>query len=161
MTVLRCDGLPPPCAMNPGIWKMMTILVKLLSAHPSHRFCFLYRHDSSWFKNLLLDEMHNLDDHKSDPWATTSSVWQSLLKIKHRMDSPLKCRIFPDRPTPFSPVHRQRKFSAVFGAISALSSISMRPCNNKQAGWGFTDCELRYIGLKVDLFLRSSILFHS
>ena len=163
MTVRQCDGLPPPCAMNPGIWKIWQIVAKLLSAHPSHKFYFLQCHGLSWFKNLLLDEMHNLDGDKNDPWATTSSVWQCLLRSNtgHRMDSPLKCRIFPDRPTPFSPVHRQRKFSAVFGAISALSSISMRPCNNKQAGWGFTDCELRYIGLKVDLFLRSSILFHS
>ena len=40
---------------------------------------------------------------------------------------PLKWRILPDRPTPFSPVHKQRKFSAVKGMISARSSISMRP----------------------------------
>ena len=40
---------------------------------------------------------------------------------------PLKCRIFPDRPTPFSPVQRQRKFSAVRGTTSDRSSISIRP----------------------------------
>lgn len=28
-------------------------------------------HGLSWFNNLLLDEMHNLNDDKSDPWATT------------------------------------------------------------------------------------------
>lgn len=40
---------------------------------------------------------------------------------------PLKCRGLPERPVPFSPVHRQRKFSAVLGATSARSSITMRP----------------------------------
>lgn len=73
-------------------------------------------------------------------------IWQSLLRSNtgHRMDSPLKCRIFPDRPTPFSPVHKQRKFSAVFGAISALSSISMRPCNNKKLREVSTDCYMKW-----------------
>ena len=40
---------------------------------------------------------------------------------------PLKCSIFPDLPTPFSPVQRQRKFSAVRGTTSDRSSISIRP----------------------------------
>lgn len=40
---------------------------------------------------------------------------------------PLKWRGWPDLPRPFSPVHKQRKFSAVFGATSARSSMVMRP----------------------------------
>jgi hypothetical protein len=35
--------------------------------------------------------------------------------------------IDPHLPTPFSPVHKHLKFSAVFGTTSARSSISMRP----------------------------------
>ena len=31
------------------------------------------------------------------------------------------------RPTPFSPVHKHLKFSAVFGTMSARNSISIRP----------------------------------
>jgi hypothetical protein len=40
---------------------------------------------------------------------------------------PLECRGFPEEPVPFSPVHRQRKFSAVRGVTSAARVISMRP----------------------------------
>ena len=34
------------------------------------------------------------------------------------------------RPMPFSPVHRQRKFSTVFGQVLAKSSISIRPSDS-------------------------------
>jgi len=40
---------------------------------------------------------------------------------------PLKWSGFPDLPTPFSPVQRARKFSAVFGTTSALNSITILP----------------------------------
>lgn len=40
---------------------------------------------------------------------------------------PLKWRSLPDRPNPFSPVHKHRKFSTVLGTMSALSSISILP----------------------------------
>jgi lipoyl synthase len=39
---------------------------------------------------------------------------------------PLKCKGFPLFPTPFSPVQRARKFSAVFGATSARRRNSIR-----------------------------------
>nr|CAB3452894.1 unnamed protein product [Digitaria exilis] len=34
---------------------------------------------------------------------------------------------FPEAPRPFSPVQRQRKFSAVLGTLSAKSSMTTRP----------------------------------
>lgn len=40
---------------------------------------------------------------------------------------PLKWRGRPAVPAPFSPVHRLRKFSAVFGVTSERSVISIRP----------------------------------
>lgn len=41
---------------------------------------------------------------------------------------PLKCNGFPlFPPTPFSPVHNARKFSAVLGTTSARNSISILP----------------------------------
>ena len=40
---------------------------------------------------------------------------------------PLKCKDLPDFVLPFSPVHKQRKFSADFGALSEYSSIVIRP----------------------------------
>merc|ERR1719221_2209248 len=57
---------------------------------------------------------------KSPPWHMNSVItrWNAL---------PLKCNGLPLLPVPFSPVQRQRKFSAVLGATSALSSITMRP----------------------------------
>ena len=45
------------------------------------------------------------------------TLWNSL---------PLKCNILPDLPTPFSPVHKQRKFSAVNGTTSALWKKKVR-----------------------------------
>lgn len=39
----------------------------------------------------------------------------------------MKCKGFPDFILPFSPVHKQRKFSAVFGALSEKSSMVIRP----------------------------------
>jgi hypothetical protein len=47
----------------------------------------------------------------------------------------------PERPAPFSPVHRARKFSAVRGATSARSSITMRPSGvvPAQGGGGGTE----------------------
>ena len=36
-------------------------------------------------------------------------------------------KLDPAYPNPFSPVHKARKFSAVFGTTSARSSITIRP----------------------------------
>ena len=51
---------------------------------------------------------------KSPPWHMKSLItrWN---------DEPLKWRGFPDRPVPFSPVQRHRKFSAVLGTTSERS----------------------------------------
>ena len=40
---------------------------------------------------------------------------------------PLKCKGLPDFVLPFSPVHKHRKFSAVLGALSEYSSMTIRP----------------------------------
>jgi len=42
-------------------------------------------------------------------------------------DDPLKCSGFPDKPMPFSPVQRARKFSAVLGTTLLNNSITIRP----------------------------------
>src|SRR5437867_12633196 len=57
-------------------------------------------------------------------------------------DEPLKCRGLPLLPLPFSPVHRARKFSAVFGQVSANSSMTIRPAGllsieMSKKTWGF------------------------
>jgi len=56
----------------------------------------------------------------SPPWHMNPGItrWKGL---------PLKCIILPDLPTPFSPVHKHLKFSAVSGTTSARNSISIRP----------------------------------
>eukprot|EP00964_Phaeocystis_antarctica_P068549 scaffold41525_cov73-Phaeocystis_antarctica.AAC.2 len=43
---------------------------------------------------------------------------------------PLKCSGLPSLPTPFSPVQRQRKFSAVRGQVLANSVISTLPAGS-------------------------------
>ena len=42
---------------------------------------------------------------------------------------PLKCKGLPLAPTPFSPVHKQRKFSTVLGTSSPKSPITIRPAS--------------------------------
>eukprot|EP00929_Paragymnodinium_shiwhaense_P103025 TRINITY_DN662_c1_g1_i1.p2 TRINITY_DN662_c1_g1~~TRINITY_DN662_c1_g1_i1.p2 ORF type:complete len:102 (-),score=17.35 TRINITY_DN662_c1_g1_i1:25-330(-) len=56
-----------------------------------------------------------------------SPPWHMKLLITRWKALPLKCRGLPERPMPFSPVHKARKFSAVFGTTSSLSSMTMRP----------------------------------
>ncbi len=51
---------------------------------------------------------------------------------------PLKVRGLPDWPMPFSPVHRARKFSTVFGTVLPYRPITMRPCHGGEGqseGW--------------------------
>ena len=47
---------------------------------------------------------------KSPPWSIKSLITRWKM-------APLKCNGFPKRPLPFSPVHKQRKFSAVLNRI--------------------------------------------
>jgi hypothetical protein len=64
-------------------------------------------------------------DHES---TTHKRARRALKSVMTRWKAlPLKWSCLPERPTPFSPVHKARKFSAVLGTTSARSSISMRP----------------------------------
>lgn len=44
---------------------------------------------------------------------------------------PLKCKGFPLDPTPFSPVHKALKFSAVLGTLSLNNLNTIRPARRK------------------------------
>ena len=73
--------------------------------------------------------MQTLQIHKNDEGTVHAlwPAWHMKSGITRWKALPLKWRGLPDLPVPFSPVHKQRKFSAVFGATSARSSITMRP----------------------------------
>merc|ERR1719301_520072 len=59
---------------------------------------------------------------KSPPWHMKPGM--ILWKVE-----PIKLKVFPLRPAPFSPVHKHRKFSAVFGTTSPRNSITIRPAS--------------------------------
>lgn len=66
----------------------------------------------------------NQNEHSTPNFLLTWHMNPGMTRWKA---DPLKWSSLPDRPIPFSPVHKQRKFSAVFGTTSARNSISMRP----------------------------------
>ena len=72
--------------------------------------------------------------HKNHTHTRTPSLPHMKSVMTRWKVEPLKCRGLPERPVPFSPVHRQRKFSAVLGTTSARSSITMRPSGVEPAG---------------------------
>merc|ERR1719245_811089 len=82
--------------------------------------CFSVKFSSANFDPYIDSPPVPLPAVKSPPWHINSGItrWKAL---------PLKWSGLPDFPVPFSPVHKQRKFSAVFGATSALSSITILP----------------------------------
>merc|ERR1711928_154035 len=53
-------------------------------------------------------------------WLVKSPPWHMKLGIT-------LWKVDPLYPYPFSPVHRERKFSAVFGTTSLLNSMTIRP----------------------------------
>ena len=59
------------------------------------------------------------------PEARPYPPWIMKSGMQRCMVLPLKCSFLPDLPMPRSPVHRHRKFSAVFGTTSASREITI------------------------------------
>lgn len=73
--------------------------------------CFSLKFSSSNFSPWIDSPPVPFPSVKSPPWIINSGM------MRWNLD-PLKCNFLPDFPFPFSPVHRARKFSAVFGTMS-------------------------------------------
>ncbi len=105
---------PHPMLQNNTSAYMHQLMTKWLVSHDSS----LWILDAKFWKDLNRIWMAS---------GIPSPTWHMKSGITRWKADPLKWRGLPDLPTPFSPVHKQRKFSAVFGATSVRSSMVMRP----------------------------------
>ena len=116
--------------------------------------CLSWKFSSANFSPNMLSPPVPFPLVKSPPWHMKSGITRWKLV-------PLKCRGLPLLPAPFSPVQRQRKFSAVRGTTSARRVISIRPVGRppilmsknttcqQRNGWGLVHWKLSKLSIQV------------